>query len=92
MMLGPDVLTSQWHLILNLLFSLFFTGLFKDSSPNPVRDDTFLPKQCIGQVFSGGQEVVSCGWRAIILSAGGRLPLTSLSWASHFGFVVWYIC
>lgn len=67
---SPGMLASRYHFILNL-FSLFFTGLFKDSSPNPVRDDTFLPKQCIGQVFSGGQEAVNL--QAIILSAGGRL-------------------
>lgn len=70
---SPGILASWYHFILNLLFSLFFTGLFKDSSPNPVRDNTFLPKQCIGRVFSGGQGVVNCGWQAIILSAGGRL-------------------
>lgn len=61
-MLGPGVLASMGCFILNLLFSLFFTGLSKDSSPNPVRDDAFLLMQCVGQVFSGGQGVVSCGW------------------------------
>lgn len=45
---SPGMLASWYYFNLNLLFSLFFTGLFKDSSPNPVRDDNFLPKQCIG--------------------------------------------
>lgn len=86
--LGPGVLASMGSFILNLLFSLSFPGLSKDSSPNPVRDDAFLLKQCIGQEFSGGQGVVSCGRRAVVLSAGGRLPLSSLPWASCFGFVL----
>ena len=89
---GQGMLASLWRSILILLFSLIFTGLFKDSSPNPVRDDAFLPKQSVGRVFSGGWGVVNCRWRAIILSAGGRLPLTSLCWPSHFGFVVVWCC
>lgn len=52
---------KSFEIICNL-FSFFFTGLSKDSSPNPVRDDAFLPKQRIGSVFIVGQGAAWCEW------------------------------
>lgn len=55
---------KSFEIICNLFSFLFFTGLSKDSSPNPVRDAAFLPKQRVVSVFIVGQGAAWCEWCA----------------------------